>query len=204
MRADDDGFVSSPKRIMKMANAADDDMKVLIVKKYLIPFESGVCVIKDWKIHNYIQSDRYTETQYKEEKKLLSEKHGKYEVESECIQNVNRKDTQVRLELGKVRLDESVAEATKEFNFEEELIKLKESKRKDYKIIALYWKKKGFIFENQEQFNSALVRELKAAKLLKGYSGIQIGEAIKHCERKYNEWTLETTHKRISDVVNKK
>jgi len=53
MRADDDGFVSSPKKIMKMSNAADDDMRVLIAKKYLIPFESGVCVIRDWKIHNY-------------------------------------------------------------------------------------------------------------------------------------------------------
>ena len=74
LRADDDGFVAAPKRIMKMSNAADDDMKVLIIKKYLIPFDSGVCVIRDWKIHNYIQTDRYQETEYREEKKQLIEK----------------------------------------------------------------------------------------------------------------------------------
>ena len=104
MRADDDGFVSSPKKIMKLANAADDDMRVLIAKKYLIPFESGVCVIKDWKIHNYIQSDRYQETEYREEKALLLENNGKYEVDTERIHNVSKVLPQVRLELGKVRI----------------------------------------------------------------------------------------------------
>lgn len=108
MRADDDGFVSSPKKIMKMANAADDDMRVLIAKKYLIPFDTGVCVIRDWKIHNYIQSDRYAETEYKDEKAQLVEKHGKYDLDTDSIQNVSNMDTQVRLgkdRIGKVRKD---------------------------------------------------------------------------------------------------
>jgi hypothetical protein len=103
MRADDDGFVSSPKTIMKVVNAAEDDMKILILKKYLIPFESGVCVIRDWKIHNYIQSDRYSETEYKKEKLLLKEVDGKYDLDTECIQDVHRMLPQVRL--GKDRLD---------------------------------------------------------------------------------------------------
>ena len=72
MRADDDGFVNSPKKIIKMTGASDDDLKLLIVKKFLIPFESGVVVIKHWKIHNYIRNDRYKETIYLEEKALLS------------------------------------------------------------------------------------------------------------------------------------
>ena len=97
-----------------------------------------------------------------------------------------------------------VAEATI-WNFETELKKLKDSvKRKDYKIIALYWKKKNWVFENQEQFNSALVRELKPAKNLKGYKGEEIALAIKHCENNYPEWTLETVHRRITDLVNTK
>lgn len=111
MRADDDGFVSSPKKIMKMANVPEDDMRVLIAKKYIIPFESGICVIKDWKIHNYIQADRYQETQYLEEKNQISQgENGEY---LKCIQNVSKVDTQVRLgkdrlELGKVSEDKDI------------------------------------------------------------------------------------------------
>lgn len=60
MRADDDGFVSSPKRITAMVGAAGDDLKLLIAKGFVIPFESGVCVIRDWRVNNYIQRDRYT------------------------------------------------------------------------------------------------------------------------------------------------
>jgi hypothetical protein len=116
MRADDDGFVSSPKKIMKLANAADDDMRVLIAKKYLIPFESGVCVIKDWKIHNYIQSDRYQETEYRDEKNLLTEHNGKYEMDTERIQNVSKVLPQVRLELGKVRLGKNTTTRKTKFS----------------------------------------------------------------------------------------
>ncbi len=54
MRADDDGFVSNPRKITKMANCSQDDLDILIDKKYIIPFESGVVVIRDWKVNNYI------------------------------------------------------------------------------------------------------------------------------------------------------
>ena len=71
MRADDDGFVNKPKSLMRMVGCKDDDLKLLFLKKFLIPFESGVVVIKHWKIHNYIRKDTYTETKYKEEKASL-------------------------------------------------------------------------------------------------------------------------------------
>lgn len=71
MRADDDGFVSSPKRITAMVGAAGDDLKLLIAKGFVIPFESGVCVIRDWRVNNYIQRDRYTPSIYTEEKQRL-------------------------------------------------------------------------------------------------------------------------------------
>lgn len=105
MRADDDGFVNSPKKIMKMIGASEDDMKVLVSKKFIIPFESGIVVIKHWKIHNYIQNDRYNETKYLEEKSTLSidENKSYKKMDTECIQVVSTSDTQVRL--GKVRLD---------------------------------------------------------------------------------------------------
>ena len=103
IRADDDGFVASPKKIQRMIGSSEDDYKVLLTKKFIIPFESGVCVIRHWKIHNYIQKDRYTETIYIEEKeKLLTDDSGIYnETHTKCIQNVSKMETQVRG--GKVR-----------------------------------------------------------------------------------------------------
>lgn len=71
MRADDDGFVNSPRKIMRTVSCSDDDLKLLIAKRFIIPFESGVVVIKHWRIHNYIRSDRYKATNYTEEKALL-------------------------------------------------------------------------------------------------------------------------------------
>jgi hypothetical protein len=71
MFADDDGFVNNPKSIMRQVGASSDDMNILIAKKFVIAFESGVIVIKHWRIHNYIQSDRYHPTKYQEEMNLL-------------------------------------------------------------------------------------------------------------------------------------
>ena len=79
MRADDDGFIASPRRIIKLVGATDDDYRILISKKFIIPFESGVCVITDWRINNYLRNDRYTETIYKQEKQSLTlDETGKY------------------------------------------------------------------------------------------------------------------------------
>lgn len=105
MSADDDGFVGNPKTIKLISGATDDDLKILIAKQFIIPFDSGVIVIKDWKIHNYIQKDRYNQTQYLDEKKqLLVEENGTY---TKCIQDVSSLDTQVRLGKSKDRLGKS-------------------------------------------------------------------------------------------------
>lgn len=120
MRADDDGFVASPKKIQRMIGCSDDDMKLLIAKKFVIPFESGICVISHWRIHNYIQKDRYTPTMYQYEKAMLKEENGTYEtMDTNCIQNVSKMDTQVRLgkdrlELGKDSIDENIEKPPKE------------------------------------------------------------------------------------------
>lgn len=111
MEADDDGFVSNPKRVMKLVGSQEDDYKVLIAKRFILPFKSGICVIKHWLIHNYIQKDRYLPTTHLEEKNLLEIKeNGAY---TECIQDVSSLDTQVRLgkdrlELGKVSIEKEV------------------------------------------------------------------------------------------------
>ena len=74
MRADDDGFVNNPKRIQRTIGGSDDDFKILLAKNFIIAFESGVIVIKHWKIHNYIRGDRKKDTAYPEEMSLLSTK----------------------------------------------------------------------------------------------------------------------------------
>jgi len=115
MRGDDDGFVNSPKKIMRMIGASQDELKVLLGKKFIIGFESGIVVIKHWKIHNYIRKDRYTPTVYKEEKEQLYEKENntytltdpsENEDKNLCLTSgipvVDQMDTQVRL--GKDRL----------------------------------------------------------------------------------------------------
>lgn len=79
MLADDDGFVNSPKSIMRQCMATADDLKILIAKCYLIPFDSGIIVIRHWRINNYLRCDRYTPTKCLEEKaQLLIENDGSY------------------------------------------------------------------------------------------------------------------------------
>lgn len=104
MRADDDGFINSPKKIQRAVGCGDDDLKLLIAKRFIIPFESGIVVIKHWRVHNYIQKDRYRETVYREEKAMLEVKaNNAYTLlDTHCIQNGYSLDTQVRL--GKDRL----------------------------------------------------------------------------------------------------
>lgn len=100
MRADDDGFVNNPKKIMRMVNSSQNDFELLVAKRYVLTFESGVIVIKHWKMHNYIQKDRYKPTAYIEEKESLTLKDNKTytEMDTECIHPVR---------VGKVRVGKS-------------------------------------------------------------------------------------------------
>lgn len=110
--ADDDGFINAPKSIMRMIGAKDDDMKVLTAKQFVIPFESGVVVIKDWKIHNYIQNDRYKPSTLPERDLLNIQKDKTYtlkndvsRMDTECIQTVSiGKDRLGKVRLGKDRI----------------------------------------------------------------------------------------------------
>lgn len=113
MRADDDGFVNSPKKIMRMIGASQDDLGILVMRKFILPFENGVVVIKHWRIHNYIQNDRHKETEYKEQLAMLElDENKSYRFKKEavdgtdtkCIQTVYKPETQVRI--GKDRLEE--------------------------------------------------------------------------------------------------
>ena len=94
MYGDDDGFVSSPKRIMRSVGASEDDLKLLVLKNFVIPFQSGVIVIVDWLIHNTLKNDRYKETVYLSEKAQLQIAPNKqYTLETSNFQTGNILET---------------------------------------------------------------------------------------------------------------
>lgn len=106
MLADDDGFINNPKAIIRQCGATDDDMRVLIAKRFVLPFDSGVLVIKHWRINNYLRTDRYVETKYTEEKKSLNigangaytKKEGTFGIPSNGIPSIGK------VSIGKDRL----------------------------------------------------------------------------------------------------
>ena len=137
MRADDDGFVSSPKKVIKIANCTNDDMRILISKGYVISFESGVIVITDWKVNNWVKGDRYKPTKCQEEKELLEVCNDSYVIKNIGIPSDNQlgpnwnqsgttMEPQVRL--GKVRLGKDSIDG--EINTETEVSELPVPKKK--------------------------------------------------------------------------
>ena len=91
MRADDDGFVSNWKKILAFTGLKEDDLKVLIAKKYIIPFDSGVIVIRHWRMNNYLQKDRTKPTIYQEElKKLGLDDNNVYILDTTCIHSIDK------------------------------------------------------------------------------------------------------------------
>lgn len=96
MAADDEGFVNNPQKIQRVIGAAEDDLKLLMAKNFIIAFESGVIVIKHWRMHNYIAKDRFHATDYTEERSMLEVKENGsykmpvYDLHTECIQDDDR------------------------------------------------------------------------------------------------------------------
>lgn len=136
MNGDDDGFVDNTKRVQKMIGASDDDLKLLFAKEFLIPFESGVVVIKDWKVHNYIRGDRYQETVYTDEKAQLKvDKVGKYSLGAPMVDQMSyQRSTQDRL--GKVRLgkvNKNIVQQADPLPFKEVIEYLNEKTGKQYR-----------------------------------------------------------------------
>ena len=121
MRADDDGFMNAPKKVMRMIGATQDDLSILALRKFIIPFESGVVVIKHWKIHNYIRKDTYNETKYKEEKATLTlDENNAYTqgITTDRLPPVDGPSTQDRLgkdRLGKESIEEEKPAKRKRF-----------------------------------------------------------------------------------------
>ena len=142
MRADDDGFLNNAKRIMDMIKANQNDYDLLLAKSFIIQFPDGICVIKHWRINNYIRKDRYHETVYTEEKELLTvKKNGAYSLNSSDsdvgIPECNHVETESRVE--KNRVGESRQEPVTAFNVEQAWID----------TFALYPKKSSAVMAKQ-------------------------------------------------------
>lgn len=124
MGADDEGFIDKAKTIQRTIGASSDDLRILIAKGFVIPFDSGVVVIRHWRIHNYIRSDRFQSTMHQEEKKKIDFDETKIanikafqDVIPDVIPNGYQMDTQVRI--GKDRLDKDRLDKVNNHNYTE-------------------------------------------------------------------------------------
>jgi hypothetical protein len=166
MRADDDGFVSNPKKIMKSIGIQEDDIKILFAKRFILGFESGIIIIKHWRMHNYISKDRYKETNYKKEKStLILKENGSY---TECIQKVDNLETQVRLgkvSIGKINKEKGKQTAFRPPSLEEIQLYLDERKETRFNntdFYDFYVSKNWMIGKNKMKDWKASVRTWQA------------------------------------------
>lgn len=144
MRADDDGFIGNPKRIEKIIGANDDDLKLLIAKRFVILFDDGVIVIKHWRMHNTLSRDRYIETSYTDEKKkLLLKDNGSYSLtngnsidDTKLIERSNRQTQNRR----KIDVQKTHSDIDKGLDIDKDIdsdIELDKDKEKDIKDLIV-------------------------------------------------------------------
>jgi len=107
MKADDDGFVGNPKRIMRMIGANEDEYKVLVAKKFVLEFEGqSVCVIKHWLVHNVLRKDTYKPTLYDDlKRKIVMKNNNIYTFGNEAVTESKRLVALGKVSIGKVSID---------------------------------------------------------------------------------------------------
>ena len=159
MRADDDGFIGNPKRICKLVGCNDDDLKLLIAKRFVLVFDNGVIVIKHWRMHNTIQKDRYVPTTYSDELKKLGIKDNKSytlsPMETKCIQNVS---TDIDIDIDKdIDIEKDIdIDINKDIYIKNKIIDLLSSSRELYIYMKL-----------EEEYEKTLKMMIKAAQVTK-------------------------------------
>ena len=198
MEADDDGFVSNPKRVMRMLNVGDDDIKILLAKRFILAFESGVVVIKHWLLHNAVRKDMYKRTQYIEEKKGLKIKdNGVYtEVRNEVVTPLLHRLDQDRSD--KIKIEDHVAESSATFSLKDEIEKLEANPRREMQIIGYYFSERKPDIRNKPQYQVAIKRHLRAAKMLIPFDDDQLVTGFNKAKNQTPEWVLETVAKMLT------
>lgn len=195
MRADDEGFIDSPRKIMRMVNCSNNDIDILLSKRYLLSFESGVIVIKHWRLHNVIRKERVKPTLYQEEKALLSIKeNGAYtdkendaldncqryvrDMSDNCQTTVSDMSEEIRLDyvrLDKTRLDQISLDDKRNFSGEWETIKK-------------YWNNKKL-----PEYRTMIMHESNSGELLNLMLPYSYEEIIKAIDN-YSEFLEQEEH----------
>lgn len=196
MFADDDGFVNNPKSIMRQVGSTIDDMNILIAKKFVLAFDNGVIVIKHWRIHNYIQADRYHATKYQDELSTLTLDENKsyttkpleIPMDTECIQDVSIVDTEVRLGKSKSKDRDRLYKSALKDEFEM-LWKLYPKKQGKDKAYGYYVKarKDGTTYEEVESGINAYVDYIMAERTDPKY--IKMGSTFFSQKAWLDDWT---------------
>ncbi len=197
MFADDDGFVNNPKSIMRQVGSTTDDMNILIAKKFVLVFESGVIVIKHWKIHNYIRGDRKHETKYAEEMAMLTtDDNGAYTMCQPLDGQLTDKcHTEVRLgkdSIGKDRINKSIVQ--EEFDKLWSLYPKKQGKQNAYKAYEKA-RKDGVSYEDVEQGIKAYAEYVKG----KDTQYIKMGSSFFNQRAWQDDWSVTDGYSRTDE-----
>ena len=221
MEADDDGFVSNPKRMIRMINVGDDDLKILLAKRFILGFPSGIVVIKHWNLHNAVRKDMYKETQYLEEKKTLKTKDNKVYTE---LRNESVTEPLHRLDkdrLGKVRLnnnakklkdlqnidiskEKKVAGVPALFILDEYIDECLNHKARHVQLIGAYMDYRKATLSKKittrYQAGEVVKRHLRSSRMLQSWDGETVNKAMNEVDKtsKDIEWTLETVYKHLT------
>lgn len=201
MRADDDGVVNNPRTIMRMIGASNDDMNLLISKKFVIVLQDSLIVIKHWRINNYIQKDRYVPSKYKELIDNLSlDENNAYTAKNEqCIQGVSKTDTECiqGVSAGKVSIGKDSI-VLKENIIKEKNQPFSPKIPQELQELFDYWNSKGIVVHRT--INEKMVQLLKKARDL--YGQAQIKQAIENYSIVLNDSTyFFNTRWTIGDFV---
>lgn len=179
MRADDDGVVNNPRTIMRMIGASNDDMNLLISKKFVIVLEETIIIIKHWRINNYIQKDRYVPSKYKEliDNLFLDENNAYTAKNEQCIQGVSKTDTECiqGVSTGKVSIGKDSI-VLKENIIKEKNQPFSPKIPQELQELFDFWNSKGIVVHRT--INEKMVQLLKKARDL--YGQAQIKQAIEN------------------------
>lgn len=219
MRADDDGFVDNPKKIQRVIGASADDLKLLMAKRYILAFESGVIVIKHWRMHNTLRQDRYKPTVYQEEMSTLVVKGNKSYTEAdrfaeiECGKpNGNQVETQYSIDKNSIDKNKDIVGETPAVHPYKEIIDyLNEKTNSHYKHTTKATQRiiNGRLSENFTVDDFKRVIDIKAEqwlddKKMQAYLRPETLFAASHFESYLNEarqTVKESKHPGISEMM---
>lgn len=178
MNADDDGFINNWKSIIRMTGHKEDDLKILIAKNFVIPFESGVIVIKHWRINNYLRNDRYIETKFKKERaSLIVDDNLVYQLDTNGIPSIDKNRID-KISIDKYSIDNNIVDFDNEFEILWEMYPNKQGKnnaRQKY----IKARKENISYEDIYKGLQNYINYIKANKIDKKY--------IKHGSTWFNQ-----------------